>query len=268
MNFLSAHNIKRLILFHILALALFFSWWIDGDLTRGLWQQLDEAVFFTLNGLLADSPSAQRFWAVANHRAFDLVAMTLFALIYLHFIFSDRQRYINERIGLFFFLAFFVVIVVQLSHILFSSLGQQGYDGYNGQANELRLSPSRVLTPVHLLSQLVPDIKAKDSTGGSFPGDHAIVLFMFSGFFLIFIGIKRGLLALVIAILLSTPRLVAGAHWFTDNYVGGVSVVLVGIAWLYCTPLKSKALVWFTPVGKVLSPLLLKPLKRLRVIKS
>jgi len=33
------------------------------------------------------------------------------------------------------------------------------------------------------------------------------------------------------------PRLIAGAHWFTDNLIGGGFVVMQTLAWSYCTAL-------------------------------
>ena len=38
--------------------------------------------------------------------------------------------------------------------------------------------------------------------------------------------------ALLITLVFSLPRVMIGAHWFTDIAVGSLSVVLVGASWL------------------------------------
>ena len=50
---------------------------------------------------------------------------------------------------------------------------------------------------------------------------------------------RGGRLALVlgITVLFMLPRLVAGAHWVSDDFVGGLLIALLAIGWGYCTPL-------------------------------
>ena len=43
-------------------------------------------------------------------------------------------------------------------------------------------SPSLVLSPAYLLTELFPDIPAKDGSGRSFPGDHATVLIVWAAY--------------------------------------------------------------------------------------
>ena len=40
-----------------------------------------------------------------------------------------------------------------------------------------------------------------------------------------------------ITILFSLPRLIGGAHWFSDDLVGGVFLALFSVAWVCYTPL-------------------------------
>jgi len=44
-------------------------------------------------------------------------------------------------------------------------------------------------------------------------------------------------LVLGITLLFMLPRLVAGAHWFSDDFVGGLLIALLTLGWGYCTPL-------------------------------
>jgi len=48
----------------------------------------------------------------------------------------------------------------------------------------------------------------------------------------------------VIAVLFSLPRIMAGAHWFTDVAVGSLSVVLVGLSWWLITPASDWLVNW------------------------
>ncbi len=235
------------------AVLLLLSWWIEASPLKAFWEQLDRRVFFWLNGLLAEDQQSRTFWAVTNNRLFDLVGATLFGLIFLQFVIAGREQSAAQRIGLFFFLLLFSALVVVLV--------DQGFEKVE------RKSPSLVLKPVYKLSELVPQIKSKDGSGQSFPSDHAIYLFMWSGFYFIFLSRLHGLLALILALILTTPRLVSGAHWFTDNYVGGLSIALVGITWMAATPLRRGADTWLTPFGRLLAPLLFRPLRWLRLIR-
>ncbi len=237
----------------LVAVLLLVSWWVEASPLKAFWEELDRRVFYWLNGLLAEDTEARTFWAVANNRWFDLVGACLFGLIFLQYVLADQQGFTAQRIGLFFFLLLFSALVVLLV--------DQGFEKVE------RNSPSLVLKPVYKLSELVPQIKSKDGSGQSFPSDHAIYLFMWSGFYFLFLGWVRGLFALVLALILTTPRLVSGAHWFTDNYVGGLSIALIGFTWMAATPLRQKAMVWLTPFGRLLAPVLLQPLRWLRLIR-
>ena len=212
-----------LLVFQGLALLLLASWWFKDSGTRLLWDQLDQSVFFNLNGSLAEGESWQRFWAIANNRAFDLVSAILVMLLYARFSLAEGGKYLTERIAVFILVFLFTLLMIEIS---------------NGTLEELaRKSPSLVLEPVYRLTELVPDIKTKDYSGSSFPGDHATVLIMWTGYFWFLAGTRYGLTALLIAILFSMPRVVAGAHWFTDDVVGSGVVALTGLGWLFYTPL-------------------------------
>ena len=47
-------------------------------------------------------------------------------------------------------------------------------------------------------------------------------------------------IALLIVVIFSMPRVMIGAHWFTDIAVGSLSIVLVGMGWVLLTPLSDK----------------------------
>jgi membrane-associated phospholipid phosphatase len=100
-----------------------------------------------------------------------------------------------------------------------------------------RDSPSIVVQPCIRLSDEVRWMSVKDDSHSSFPGDHATTLILFAACTTFFAGRRLGLYAILYAALRTLPRLVAGAHWFSDVAVGGGTIVLTTLAWGLCTPL-------------------------------
>lgn len=229
-----------LIVFQGLALLLLASWWFEGSYTRLAWDQLDRAVFYALNGSLAEGELWQRFWAIANHRAFDLSSAILIMFLYALFALEEQGKYLTERIAVFMLVFIFTLLMIEISNVSLEELH--------------RKSPSLMLEPVYRLSELVPDINAKDSSGSSFPGDHAAVLMMWAGYLWFLAGARYGLVALIITILFSMPRVVGGAHWFTDDFIGSGVVALTGLGWLFFTPLCRVGTRWMMPLAKRLAP--------------
>ena len=78
-------------------------------------------------------------------------------------------------------------------------------------------------------------MEIKDRSSRSFPGDHASVLLLWTVFLSLFARGKRLLLVWLTGTLLILPRLVAGAHWLSDNLAGGGFVVMQTLAWGYYT---------------------------------
>lgn len=52
-----------------------------------------------------------------------------------------------------------------------------------------------------------------------------------------YFGRKAFIVGLIILGVFALPRVMAGAHWFTDISIGSLSVVLVGMSWCLLTPL-------------------------------
>ncbi len=63
----------------------------------------------------------------------------------------------------------------------------------------------------------------------SFPGDHGMMLLIFSAFMLRYFGKTAGIIALIIFVVFAFPRVMIGAHWFTDIVVGSLTVILIGL---------------------------------------
>jgi membrane-associated phospholipid phosphatase len=210
-------------LFPYLALAaLLWASWVMPE-GRTLWLNLDEQAFFLLNGWVAADPFAQQFWAIANFRGFDAIAGG--SMIAVYGIWAYRTRIgISSFLSLGLWLAIVVVVGVQLSHLLIE------WD---------RISPSLELSPSYRLSELVTWLPTKDSSHSSFPGDHTSVLLMLSAALTYFTGWRYGIICYGFAILFSLPRLVSGAHWLTDDIIGGG---VTAFSWV--------PLMLYTPLGK------------------
>lgn len=212
------------ILCHLGAILIYGSWFYAP--TRALWDSVDSELFFTLNGSLSLSEGWHLFWAHANTKVADIAVGIMMILLFLIFCFSGKKYLRVERLTAFGIMAGMIL------------LSQDGglVDLYKSVIEVVRSSPSVTLEPAIRLSELHPDIKLKDHSLGSFPGDHGIVVLIWLSCFWFFGGWRWGLPAIFIAFLVILPRMVAGAHWLTDNLVGSATLVLLMDAWILCTP--------------------------------
>jgi membrane-associated phospholipid phosphatase len=80
-------------------------------------------------------------------------------------------------------------------------------------------------------------VPTKDASKDSFPGDHGMMLLIFAAIMLRYFGQKAFALALIIFVVFAFPRVMIGAHWFTDIAVGSLSVALIALPWCLMTPL-------------------------------
>lgn len=216
---------------NLLAFLLLLSWLIPA--VRIHWDNLDAQIFYYLNGWVAHNRVAQIFWAITNVRVFDLIPffIMLFSIMVADgFIAKNKIK--NASL-------MFVVLLAVLILIRFIIAK---YVGVN------RNSPSVVLQPVYLLRDLVTFIPSKDTASDSFPGDHAAIIFAWLGFIFLYGKNNRcKFIAVIIAAFFTMPRLVAGAHWFTDDFVGGLFVALVALAWVFFTPFARWITAWLQP---------------------
>ncbi|MEM5537132.1 phosphatase PAP2 family protein [Neptuniibacter pectenicola] len=232
-------NIKALIISHVVAFI-----WIGFFLTDtgfAFWRSIDQNIFFTLNGTLSEDNSWTRFWAWSNVRIFDMIPLLIMlASITFPGMGIKRDRLQQAFIG-------FILLLVLMFPIRESVYEYARAIGLSGN------SPSLVLEPSFKFSKIVPDIPAKDSAGHSFPGDHAAVVLTWAGFILLNARSALSISALLLALLFMLPRIVGGAHWASDNLVGGAFSAMLTLSWAFCTPLMH----YFTSgVHKLLRPLI------------
>lgn len=216
-----------LILCNLFSLLLMASWLLEP--TRSLWMALDAKAFWAMNDSLRWGSGWQTFWAIANNRSFDLVAVIAMGALFTHqaLIVDRHQRKHYIALGLLMLVTFLVV-------------------GQIGKGLPIVRPSATAYFPNALhLSELVPQIPTKDYSGDSFPGDHGLALLLCAGFAFIYLPPVHSLLALFFMFIFTLPRLMSGAHWLTDEIVGALAIGVIALSWLFATPLHSHALRWF-----------------------
>jgi len=213
--------------------------WLAPEL-RLIWNQIDTYVFRVLNNSLQEKGFWTDYWAWMNYRLVDLVVLLIMASLMM----SPNKVFKagNLQLGLFGFVVtlFFMLICREL------------FDALIDKFQWNRASPTLVLDNVVRLSELYPDLHPKDSSATSFPGDHAGVLMLWTGYCWSFARNKWSFVVLFIALFFSLPRLVGGGHWLSDDIVGGGVIALMTLTFVRYTPLyywlTTKLVAWFQPV--------------------
>lgn len=229
---------RALVACHIVAFLLLASWlWTP---SRALWDQFDLQLFALLNEPAHAAGLWAKIWAIGSMRPVDIGVgvLMLAVLLKADLVFSAAQ----VRKALFAFLC--ALVLMLLFRVGFAEVVKlMGWQ---------RPSASLVVEGAARLTELFPNWEErwdlKDSATRSFPGDHASVLLIWAMFMSFFARNWRLLLVWTMASVFMLPRLVAGAHWASDAFVGGVFLALLALAWACFTPLAYKASEWLEKV--------------------
>lgn len=247
-------NLSRLLLCNLVALALMCLWlW---PTAHAAFTQFDEGLFRLLNHPLGESTVWLDIWTVASMRPFDLVVglILLSLLIKGDWVFKAIQ----VRQAFFGFISILILLLI-IRTIFEKTVKHLGLQ---------HSSPSVVLEGALSMSKFFPNLPEaldlKDSSNQSFPGDHASVLLIWALFMTLFSRTTgQRLVIWGLAFLFMMPRLVAGAHWGQDDYIGGVAMAALALGWGYYTPFAATVSRFLM---RVTAPLF-KPLGYLPVIK-
>ena len=220
-------NAKKFLLCNLVALALLLVWiWPTG---HAAFTQFDEWFFHLLNRPLEQNKVWLWIWTVASMRPFDIVVglILLMLLIKGDWVFKALQTR-SALIG--FVLTLIVLLVIRT---VFSKIIDQTSLQHD--------SASLVIPDAIKLSDIFPHLEKKwqlkDSSSQSFPGDHASVLLIWAMFMTVYSrSVGQRVIIWALALLFMMPRLVAGAHWGQDDYIGGVMIALLALAWSCYTP--------------------------------
>lgn len=216
----------KLLLMLTAAVLLLLSWrWPE---TRALWDAADRWLFYGLNLPMATHHSYALTVALLNMRAVDaLVGLLLFGYL------LRAEALVPHTAVRAVFLRFFCLLVwMVLLRILFAK-GVAWCDWG-------RASPTLILPDAVQLHTLFPDwdtqYHMKTNSNVSFPGDHASVVMLWAMYVSRYSRPSRQAVAWSVAICVSLPRLAGGAHWLSDDLVGGLFVTWVAYATMVYTP--------------------------------
>lgn len=213
-------NPIRIVVLHGLAVLLAVS--IFWPPSAVVWRELSSAAFYSLNGSLAWGQSWAVIWAALNTRAFDAIGALGMLIPLIWYLYDARHVERTERLSRASLVIVAVAAMVGISKILLPGMRYP--------------SPSLILEPFYSLRGLVPGLDAKITSTQSFPGDHAVFVFTYLAVGFAAIGRKYAFLGLLLGTLYVVPRLVSGAHWLSDNLVGGGVAALVAYGWAVHSP--------------------------------
>ncbi|MDY4379611.1 phosphatase PAP2 family protein [Pectobacterium brasiliense] len=220
---MSFARFSSILVLNVLGIGLFLSWYLPEN--HGFWLTLDSHIFFYFNRLLVDSPTFLHLIAITNNRAFDGCALVAMGLLYLSFYLKATSTERRRLLILGFIMLLTAVVLNQAGHLL----------------PVQHASPTIYFSDVNRVSDLT-GIPTKDASSDSFPGDHGMMLMIFAAFMLRYFSRTAFAIGLAIMVIFSLPRIMIGAHWFTDIAVGSLSVVLVGLSWWLLTPASDAAI--------------------------
>ena len=211
-----------ILLLNAAGLALFFSWYLPVD--HGFWFPLDSAIFHFFNEELVKSQAFLWLVAITNNRAFDGCSLLATGGLMLSFWLQEDKPGRRRILIIGLVMLLFAVAINQLATAIIPVK---------------RSSPTLFFTDIHRVSELL-HIPTKDASKDSFPGDHGMMLLIFSAIMLRYFGKKAFAVALIIFVVFAFPRVMIGAHWFTDIAVGSLSVALIALPWCLMTPLSDR----------------------------
>lgn len=215
----------KLIGLNILGLAIFLSWYLlDG---HGFWSIIDTNIFYYFNDKLEPESAFTHFVGITNIRHFDIISFGAMLLLYGYYYCKQDDNGKRKMWLLGIVLLLSAVIINQLGHLIPVE----------------RSSPTAFFDNTNRVSKIL-EINAKDFSHDSFPGDHGLMLMIFAGFMLRYFGKNAFFMSCLIVAGFVLPRIMAGAHWFTDIAVGSFSIALVGVSWAVLTPLSDNMVKW------------------------
>ncbi|RAH37856.1 phosphatase PAP2 family protein [Halomonas sp. SL1] len=212
--------LKRISAYNLAGVLLLLSWAVPHGI---LWTDLDDHLFWLFNAWISpENPHWADLLAVLNSRAFDAIS---FGILGLLFTLAMRRDTREDRVRHWTAIGVTMLITAGIVALITNEAISYGHP-----------SPTRFFEHAARLTDIV-SIPTKDSDANSFPGDHGLMLMVFAGFMLRFADRCIAGWSLAFVVLLSAPRILVGAHWFSDVYIGALSIALLLLPWVLCTPM-------------------------------
>lgn len=217
-------RLSRILLLNFAGLMLFFSWYLP--VNHGFWQSIDSAVFYFFNQQLTESRMFLWLVAITNNRTFDGCSLLAMFFLLRSFWLQENARGRRRVVITTLVMLLTAVIVNQLSQVLIPVK---------------RASPTLTFSHIHRVSELL-SLPTKEASRDSFPGDHGMMLLIFTAFMWRYFGKYAGIISLIIFVVFAFPRVMIGAHWLTDIAVGSLSVILIALPWWLMTPISDRVI--------------------------
>ncbi|MDR5857995.1 phosphatase PAP2 family protein [Halomonas eurihalina] len=212
-------NFARILLLNALGVLLITSWWVP---YFTFWSTLDDAVFWWFNQTIGDDHLRwTEILAALNSRRYDILIMLCMLSVMGWASYRDRLGGWRRWFGI----GVTMLITAGLVSEMVRHVITYGHP-----------SPTMTFDEVNLASSFV-EFVTKDQAGNSFPGDHGIMSMIFAGFMLTFGDRLTRLASIALTLLAIVPRIMVGAHWLSDVLVGSLSICLLLLPWVLCTPL-------------------------------
>lgn len=209
-------QIRRILFYNLLGLALILSWWLPSVL---FWTKLDDDVFFFFNQFI--SPVYPRWievLALLNTRAFDKIMFGVLLLMLFLAMLRDHHGSWPKWLAIGLIMSAVGALLGELLHV---------------HLLMARPSPTIVHDGVNLLTDYTY-VNAKATAANSFPSDHGLLAMVFASFMLRFADRLIASLAVTITIFVTLPRIMVGGHWVSDVYFGALAIALVVLPWVLC----------------------------------
>ena len=222
-------NLKWIIICNILGVVLFSSWYITQF--SGFWFEIDKAIFYFFNEQLTLSRTFMYFVAFVNLRAFDIVAFV--AMLGIFYSYYRKSNVEGKR------WLFCIGVTMLLSAIVMKQ--------FDRLLTIDRVSASVYFEQLYHNVNFVSELSgwpSKDRSASSFPGDHGMMLLIFVAFMWKYMGKTAFYKALAVFVIFSFPRIMGGAHWFTDIFVGSLSFALIILSWILLSPAADIVIDW------------------------
>lgn len=163
-----------IILLNAAGLALFLSWYLP--VNHGFWFTIDSGIFHFFNQKQVESHAFLWWVAITNNRAFDGCSLLAMGGLMLSFWLKENASG-RRRIVI-------IGLVMLLTAVVLNQLGQ-------ALIPVKRASPTLSFEHIYRVSELL-HIPTKDASKDSFPGDHGMMLLIFSAFMLRYLFRQKG----------------------------------------------------------------------------